>query len=102
MTDYGAKISKPGFSASVTPTEANKKNFVILDSTDSQKLVFAGMVESTSYTHSLGYIPIFYVFSVDSASNPTTFTRKIRGVTATTTQIAGFDNPSYIVIYHRT
>lgn len=101
MADYGAKISKVGFDALAIPSESNKKNFIILDATDSQKLVYAGIIEDTSYTHSLGYVPIFYVFSVDSASTPTTFTRKIRGVEATTTTISGFDDPSYLIIYHR-
>ena len=101
MGDYGAKISKAGFSAAVAPSESNKKSFIILDSVDSQKLLYAGIVASTSYTHGLGYVPIFYVFTVNNAANPTSFVRKILGVIATTTTISGMTNPSYLLIYHR-
>ncbi len=33
MSDFGIKISKPGFDVKTTLTEANKKNFQLLDNT---------------------------------------------------------------------
>lgn len=95
------RISKEGVDVEQTVTETNKKDFVILDTTEADKLLFAGIVEGTAYTHNLGYVPWFRVFTVDSATTPTEFTRKIEGIEADTVNISGFNNPSYLMIFHR-
>lgn len=99
MNDYGIKISKEGFDVTDVPTEKTKKNFVILDTTEAHKLFFKGFVQSTTYTHNLGYKPAFFAFSTDSVSSPTKF-EVIAGASATTTQIIGLTNPCYIMIFY--
>jgi len=99
--DYGIKISKAGYDVKTVPSETNKKNFIILDSADAHKLLYAGYVSATRCTHSLGYVPYFFVFAVDSVVSPTAFTRTIRGVYADTTSIGGISDPSYIMIFYR-
>ena len=94
-------ISKEGVDVETTITETNKKDFVILSTAEADKLVFAGMVEANTYTHNLGYVPWFKAFAVDDADTPTEFTRQLLGVWASTTQIGGFDNPTYLMIFHR-
>ena len=73
MADYGIKISKDGFDVLAVPTEATKKNYIILDTTAAHKVFYKGYVTAGSYTHSLGYKPMFFVFQVDSTSSPTYF-----------------------------
>lgn len=99
MTDYGIKIAKPGFDVNDPITEATKKNFIILNTTDAHKIIYAGFVTSGSYTHSLSYVPLFECFAVDSTSSPTEFTSNA-DARATTTQITNIPNPGYIIIYH--
>ena len=101
MADYGIKVSKAGQSVTDVPSESNKKNFVVLDASESQKLVYAEMIKNTTYTHNLGYVPIYYVFGADDGDNPTVFTRDIASVECTTTVISGFANPSYIMLFYR-
>ena len=94
-------ISKPGIDVETEITEANKKDFVIISTVEADKLVFAGMVAATTYFHGLRYVPWFRVFTVDSATEPTKFVRKIAGVEAGTHSISGLENPSYLMIFHR-
>lgn len=98
MANYGGKISKPGYSASATPTEATKKNFVILDQTSAYKVHYKGYVTTGTYTHNLGVKPFFLVFIPDSTPSPTYFTGSKDGY-ATTTTIAGLPNPSYLIVF---
>lgn len=95
--DYGAKISKDGYSASAVPTDATKKNFIMLDTTEAHKVHHKGYVTSGSYTHGLGIKPIFHVFTTDSTSSPTYF-RPTRFARCNTSQITNIPNPSYIVV----
>lgn len=99
MTDYGIKISKEGQNVFDTLTEANKKNFIILDATNSLKIVYAGFISSTSYTHDLNYVPWVLAFAVDSTTSPTYFERIHARVTST--QVLNLTNPSYIIIFHK-
>ena len=99
MADYGIKISKDGFDVLDVPTEATKKNFIVLDDTQSNKVFYKGFVTAGSYTHSLGYLPQFFVFETDSASSPTWF-RPALNARSTTTQIVNIPNPSYIIIFY--
>lgn len=97
--DYGIKISKDGFDVTATPTEATKKNFIILDSTQAHKLFYKGFVTGGSYTHSLGYKPAFFVFSVTTTSSPAYFQASRLGG-STTTQITNLPDPCYLVIFY--
>ena len=104
MADYGIKIAKPGYSVTAIPSETTKKNFIVLDSADAHKMLYAGYVSATSYTHSLGYVPLFLVFETDSVSAPTYFKPSENspyGAAATTTQILNIPNPSYLIIFYR-
>lgn len=99
MADYGIKISKDGFDVKAIPTEATKKNFIILDTTAAHKVFFKGFVSATTYTHSLGYKPMFFAFDVDSVVTPTYF-RPRRQARASTSQLLNLQNPSYIIIFY--
>lgn len=101
MSNIGIKISKEGFDVKTIPTSGNKKNLVLLDGSNSHKLMYAGIVSATSYTHGQVTIPYFIAFSIDSATTPTVFTRKVRGVQISSTAITGLDNPSYIMVFRR-
>lgn len=103
MADWGFKISKPGVDVKDNLTEANKKDFIILDSTNAPKIVYAGIISgSTTYTHGLGYIPEYYAFTVDNGTAPTTFTRKLADVQVGTSSITGLTDPSYLIILQTT
>lgn len=97
--DYGIKISKDGYDVNAVPTEATKKNFIILDATQAHKLFFKGFVTGGSYTHSLGYKPNFHVFSVTTTSSPSYY-EGVRQGRATTTQITNLPNPCYLIIFY--
>lgn len=99
MADYGAKISKDGFDVSAVPSESTKKNFIILDTTETHKVFYKGYETSGTYTHNLGYKPHFFVFETDSTGSPTWF-RPTTAARASTTQIVNIPNPSYIVIFY--
>jgi hypothetical protein len=104
MADYGIKISKPGYSVTDVPSETTKKNYIILDTADAHKILYSGFVSATSYTHNLGYVPLFLAFETDSVSTPTYFKpleSSPYGVVATTTQLLNLSNPSYIIIFYR-
>lgn len=87
-------ISKPG----VEVTTADKKDLVILNQDDAHKLKFEGYITSGSHTHGLGKIPVFFCFQTDSTSSPTYF-RLTKAAKASTTQITGIPNPSYLLVY---
>jgi len=99
MADYGIKISKDGFDVLAVPTEATKKNYIILDTTAAHKVFYKGYVTAGSYTHDLVYKPMFFVFQVDSTSSPTFF-KPYRQARSSTTQILNIPNPSYIIIFY--
>lgn len=95
--DYGIKIAKAGHDVNEPLTEANRKNFIIMNTVDAHKIVYAGFVTSGSYTHGLGFPPFCDAFETDSTSSPTYF-RKFNPLVSSTT-ISGIPNPSYIVVY---
>ena len=99
MGSYGIKISKEGFNVTDVPTETTKKNFVILDTTESHKLFFKGYVASSTYTHNLGYKPIFFAFSTDSVITPTYFAINM-AANATTTQILNLPTNCYLMVFY--
>ncbi len=76
MADYGIKVTKAGYSATDTPTDATKKNYTIL-STDGCLLVKAQAVvaSDTNVTHSLGFGPLWDAYTLSDSltrAHPTT------------------------------
>ena len=77
MADFGIRVSKDGIDASTPPTDATKKNFTFVSTDKSPVVYYSGFSEEptpgagASYTHNLGKIPIFFIFSVDSTTSPT-------------------------------
>jgi len=102
---YGIRISKSGIDVTQSLTDSNAKDFVLTYDKDSPKIIYAGFVATTgfpptgSYTHNLGYVPLFFVFETDSSTSPTYFRSADVGGTATTTtiDIQLISNP-YIII----
>lgn len=99
MADQGIKIAKQGYSADAIPTETTKKNFIILDATNSHKVVYKGYVTSGSYTHGLGKRPFFRCFTTDSTTSPTYFSPALN-VLCNSTQITNIPNPSYLIVFN--
>lgn len=97
--NYGAKFAKPGYKVDEEITEQTKKNYVILNTTDAHKMIYAGYVTGGSYEHNLQYEPMFDAFSVDSVTNPTIFTAT-KNPRATTTHITNLPDPAYLMLYH--
>lgn len=91
MADFGIRISQEGVDVNTPLTETNKKDFVFLSDQGSPKVSYAGFVEADdefsgiTYTHNLGYVPIFFMFLVDSISTPTYFRATSNTVSSTTT-----------------
>ena len=108
MGDFGIRISKDGKNVLDPPTEATKKDFVFLSESNTLKVFYSGFIPTTgtpptvsgSYTHNLGYIPLFFVFDADSPPSPTFFRAADVGGVATTTVIETqlVDNP-YVIIF---
>ena len=79
------------------PTEATKKDYVIVDDTNVPKVVYKGYVNG-SYVHNLGYIPLAFAFIVDNMNSPSEFeaTRSFR--TNTTTFISDYSGDIYVIL----
>jgi len=102
---FGINISKEGFDAKTEPTSTNKKNYQFLSEDNSPKVYYAGFLTApdiftgVSYTHDLGYVPMFFLYAVDSVSTPTYYTLAGSMATASTTNIeAPFVEYGYLVI----
>jgi len=95
MGDFGIRISKDGKNVLDPPTEATKKDFVFLSESNTPKVFYSGFLEEAipfggvSYEHNLGYVPMFFLFEVDSVSNPTFFRSADMAGGSTTTTITG-------------
>ena len=105
MADFGIHISKEGFDANTTPTETNKKDFVYLSGDDSPKVIYSGFITGTgfpasgSFTHNLGYVPLFFLFATDSTTSPTYFKSADILASATTTTIyTNLETYTYLII----
>lgn len=98
MADYGIKIAKPGFDAKEFLTETNKKNFIIVDSADAHKIIFAGFV-STTYDHNLGYTPHFLAFQADSVPTASNFRPDNEGH-ADRNRITNLPARAYLIIFN--
>ena len=96
MGNFGIRISKEGKSVMTALEESNKKDFVFLSEADSPKVYYAGFLEGVSeeagvsYTHNLGYVPMFFLFSTDSIVTPTFYRAASSAASATTTTIDGY------------
>lgn len=97
---YGIRISKDNIDATQEPTETNIKDFVFVSDKNSPKVIFSGFISSgspgVSFTHGLGKVPMFFMFSVDSVTSPTYYEAIGDSATATTTTIS---HPTYSKVY---
>ena len=105
MADFGIRVSEEDFDVKTTPTDSNKKNFVYLSSDNSPKVIYAGFITGTgfpasgSFTHNLGYVPLFFLFATDSTTSPTYFKSADILASATTTTIyTNLETYTYLVI----
>ena len=101
MGNFGIRVSKEGVNVSIVPTDSTKTNYTYLSTDNNPTIYYAGFAEESSlgaedasYVHNLGKIPIFFVFVVDSVTNPTYF-RPINAYSTTTTI---YTEESYIYI----
>ena len=70
MADYGIKIAIPGSNVTDTPSEANRKNFIVLDQKDSLIVYQSGRVNATTtITHNLGYVPNFEGYKIINSNS---------------------------------
>lgn len=75
MANYGIKVTLDGYDISTIPnTAANIKKFAMLSGVNLLKIRTMARVaitnnNSTEITHSLGYIPIAWVFMANSSGN---------------------------------
>lgn len=91
MGDFGIRISKEGYDVNTTLTSTNAKDFVYLSDENTPKVYYAGFLEAPdefsamTYVHNLGYVPMFFLFTTDSITNPTYFAPTENTVSSTTT-----------------
>ena len=103
MGDFGIRISKDGVDVKTTLTDANKKDFVFLSEESSPKVYYAGFLTGSgsgvSYSHNLGYVPMFFMFEVDSTTVPSYYRAVGSMATSTTTVIEEpFIEKAYLII----
>lgn len=96
--DYGAKVAKQGFDAREPLTEQNKKNFIILNSAYTHKIIFANFVSGGSYDHNLGYVPFFLSVEVDSIPTASYYASASGRVTEN--RITGLPTKAYLIIFN--
>jgi hypothetical protein len=100
---WGIRISEDDFDVKTTPTSSNKKRFVFLSDDNSPKVLYAGFLEEASpgagitYTHGLGYVPMHFLFIVDSISSPTYF-QASNNVKSSTSAITSTSSKVYLII----
>jgi hypothetical protein len=99
ITRDDIRISKEGIDVEKTITETNKKDFILLSLTELHKLRYAGIVTGGSYTHDLDRIPVFFVWRVNSSTNPTEFYAYLDS-RASTTQITNMPSNAYLMIFN--
>lgn len=95
MGNFGIRISKDGINANTSVTSANKKDFAFISDESSPKVYYAGFLNSGSpfgdvtYTHNLGYYPMFFLYETDSITTPTFYRAADVVASTTTTTITG-------------
>lgn len=104
MGNFGIRVSKEGENASVPLTEATKKDFVFLSDSNSPKVYYAGFVEAPdpfagiTYTHNLGYVPMYFMFVTDSITNPTFYSATRNTLASTSIILETVGMYGYLVI----
>lgn len=97
---YGIRTSKDNIDATQELSETNIKDFVFVSDKNSPKVIFSGFISSAtpgvSFTHGLGRVPMFFMFSVDSVTSPTYYSAIGDFAVATTTTIS---HPTYSKVY---
>lgn len=102
--EHGIRISKDGVDAQTTLSETNKKDFVFLSDSDSPKVYYAGFIEGEdpfsgmSYTHNLGYVPIYFMFVTDSVTNPTYYSATRNTLASTSIILETIGQYGYLMI----
>jgi hypothetical protein len=69
-SNYGIKILKPDVDSTLDDplTEQNKKDFIILNTVDTDKILKAFNTSAIEYEHGLGYVPLVYAFAFNDDS----------------------------------
>lgn len=102
--EHGIRISKDEIDARKSLTETNKKDFVFLSDSSSPKVYYAGFVQGDdpfsgmSYTHNLGYVPIYFMFVTDSVTSPTFYSATRNTLASTTTILETVGQYGYLMI----
>ena len=106
MADYGIKISRQGYDVKTIPSETNKQNFVILDTTNSLIVYLSGRVSATTtITHNLGYVPVFEGYKIDNSASTVQMIRpddsewSIKATTTTVTVTKLYSGTTYDCFY---
>lgn len=101
---YGIRISKDNIDANKTLTETNKKDFVFLSDTNSPKIYYSGFLEAEdpfsgmTYTHNLGYVPMYFMFVTDSVTNPTFYSATRDTLASTSVILETIGQYGYLMI----
>jgi hypothetical protein len=101
---YGIRISKDGVDVTKDITDTNKKDFVYISDDNSPKVYYAGFVQGPdafsgiTYTHNLGYIPMYFMFITDSVSNPTFYSATRNTLASTSVILETIGQYGYLVI----
>lgn len=104
MGDFGIRISKDGVDAETPLTDVNKKDFVFLSDEGSPKVYYSGFVEAPdpfagiTYTHNLGYIPMYFMFITDSVVNPTFYSATRNTLASTSVILETVGMYGYLII----
>jgi hypothetical protein len=104
MGNFGIRISKDGIDAGTTLTDANKKDFIFISDESSPKVYYAGFVEGEdpfsgmTYTHNLGYVPMYFMFVTDSVTNPTFYSATRNTLASTSVILETIGMYGYLII----
>ena len=101
---YGIRISKDNIDANKALTETNKKDFVFLSDSNSPKVYYSGFIEGAdpfsgmTYTHNLGYVPMYFMFVTDSVTNPTFYSATRNTLASTSVILETIGQYGYLMI----
>jgi len=101
---HGIRISKDNIDANKALTETNKKDFVFLSDSNSPKVYYSGFIEGVdpfsgmTYTHNLGYVPMYFMFVTDSVTNPTFYSATRNTLASTSVILETIGQYGYLMI----
>jgi hypothetical protein len=104
MGNFGIRISKDGVDAGTPLTDTNKKDFTFVSDESSPKIYYSGFVEGAdpfsgmTYTHNLGYVPIYFMFVTDSVTNPTYYSATRNTLASTSVILETIGQYGYLII----